>query len=307
MRRRGEDGFTLVEILVVSSLFLVVLAATLSAAASFNRVNITSQSVNDQITRARSGLDRGVRQMRNLARRIDAPVIARASSDDFIFQTSDPQRTWVRYCLQTRPDGKVWLWSLNTPNPVSAEMSGPCPGTGWTRYDAVAENVTNLTAGRNVPLFTFGCVSGAPAGCPVDSTDYGRIRMVSMELLIDDNPRTNPPEARVSSTVYLRNQNEPPTATFTARPAGTRQIILNASASFDAEGRNLRFLWFRAPAPPFTCDLPPIAAPLLWQGVTFNYTFPSSDGPSGTVRAMELVVCDPGSLQARFTANVTIP
>jgi hypothetical protein len=248
-----------------------------------------------------------MRQLRNLARRIDVPVISRANPGDFIFQTSDPQRTWVRYCLQTRTDGRIWLWALTTPGSVSAAMSGTCPGTGWTRMDAVATNVTNLANNRNFPLFSYQCVKGAPVTCPAGAADYGRIRTVAMDLLLDDNLARDPKEARVSSAIYLRNQNEPPVAAFTSRPAGTRAIILNASSSYDAEGRNMRFLWFKAPAPTFTCDDPPVAAPLLWQGVTMTYTFPQSDGASGTSKTMELVVCDPGGLQARVTASVMIP
>lgn len=308
MRRLGtQHGFTLTEVLVVSSLFLLILTATLTGVANYNRLNHQTSNLNHQVDHARQGMDRAMRQLRNLARRIDVPVIARAERSDFIFQTSDPQRTWVRYCLQTRSDGKVWLWSLTTPGSVTAEMSAACPGAGWSRQEVVAQNVTNHADGRSFPLLTFTCVKTAPAGCPAGAGDYGRIRSVAMDLLIDDDLRRRPAEARMTSAVFLRNQNEPPTATFTARPSGTRQVILNASASFDAEGRNLRFLWFRAPAPSFTCDLPPVADPLLWSGVTLTYNFPLLDGPSGTQKPMELVVCDPGGLQARFTAQVTIP
>ncbi len=90
MRRliRDQRGVTLTETLIVSTLFLVVLSATLMSGANFNRLNHENQRVNDQVERARRGVDRGARQLRNLARRIDAPVIARAAHNDFIFQTS---------------------------------------------------------------------------------------------------------------------------------------------------------------------------------------------------------------------------
>lgn len=308
MRRRVTDerGFTLVEMLVVSTLFLVVLTAVLDATASFNRLNHQNQQLNDQVDRARRGIDRGVRQLRNLARRIEAPVIARAESSDFIFQTSDPQRTWVRYCTALQADGRTWLWSLTSPGEVTSSMSGPCPGTGWERRDLVATNVTNYAAGRSFPLFSYGCVKTAPAGCPSGAADFGRIRTVGMDLLIDDNLTKRPPEARVTSGVYLRNQNEPPVLEAKSRPSGSRQVILNASASYDPEGRNLRFYWFRAPAPAFTCDVP-APAQVLWSGVTYTHTFLPTEGEPGTLRPIELVACDPGGLQARVTVQVAIP
>lgn len=301
-----ERGFTLVEIMIVSALFLVVLSATLTAAANFERLNTGSQKLNAQVDHARRGMDRTVRQLRNLARRIDSPVIERATADDFIFQTSDPQRTWVRNCLQARVDGTTVLWSLTTSSAVTDAMRGPCPGSGWTRSDRLAENVTNLAAGRNFPLFRYACVQSAPSDCPASDDDLSRITTVRMDLLLDDNLTTQPKEARVTSGVFLRNQNEPPVARFSWRPLSTRQVLLNASASFDPEGRTLRFLWFRAPAPSFTCDQASPAG-LLWQGVTLPHTFLSTEGASGALAGIELVVCDPGDLQSRATEQVTIP
>lgn len=307
-RQGSQLGFSLVEMIIVSSLFLVVLTTTLTAVANYNRLNHVNQHHNEQVEQARRGIDRGVRQLRNLARRVDAPVIARADAADFIFQTSEPSRTWVRYCLQTRPDGRVWLWALTSPADVTPAMSSPCPGSGWTARNVVAENVTNYAGERAFPLFSYSCVSTAPHPCPATTDDFGRIRSVSMDLLIDDNLARSPEEARVTSSVFLRNQNERPTASFTARPTGTsRQVILNASASTDPEGRNLRYLWFRAPAPTFTCDVPPPADLVLWSGVTLTHTFGALEGQAGAQVPMELVVCDPGGLQARFTAKVTIP
>lgn len=307
LRAREEGGFTLVEMIVVSALFLVVLTATLMSTSNFNRLNVQNQRVNDQTDRARRGVDIAVRQLRNLARRIDVPVIARAQPADFIFQTSDPERTWVRYCLQTRTDGKVWLWSLSSPGAVTTGMSGACPGTGWTGRNSIAHNVTNYADGRTLPLFTYTCVKGQPAGCPASADDFGRIRSVGMDLFLDDNPTRKPEEVRVSSGIFLRNQNEGPIACDTWRPTATRQVILNGSCSQDPEGRNLRLLWFRAAAPAFSCDAVPPANLLLWSGVTYTHTFLPGEGASGTQKAFELVVCDPGGLQARHTTMVTIP
>jgi hypothetical protein len=128
-----------------------------------------------------------------------------------------------------------------------------------------------------------------------------------MDLWIDEHFTRRPGASRTSSAVFLRNQNESPTANFTARPFGSREVVLNGSSSVDPEGRTLRFMWFKAPAPAFTCDEGPPAALLLWQGVTMNHVFPASDGASGATSSIELVVCDPGNLQSRISKPVTIP
>lgn len=309
-RPHSQRGFTLIEVLIVSSLFLVVLTATLTAMTSFERVNRDNQRVNDQTERARRAVDRGMRQLRNLASRpvTGVPTISRATATDFIFQTSDPTRTWVRYCSQTVTGGKAKLWAL-TSAASTAPTTTTCPGatTAWPKRDVVATNVTNkAVTGRDFPLFTFArtCPPGSPTTCP---TDLGTITSVSMDLLLDDNLARKPDEVRVSSAVFLRNQNELPVAAFTARGLGSRQVLLNGSSSTDPEGRTLRYMWFRAPAPTFTCTQAAPAASLLGLGVSLNYTFIAGDGNAGQTRDFTLVVCDPGDLQARSTASVTIP
>jgi prepilin-type N-terminal cleavage/methylation domain-containing protein len=299
MRKRRlnlQAGFTLIEVLLVSSLFLVILTATTLSMTAFERNNRDEQRLNDQAERARRSVERGMRQLRNLASRptTGLATIARATPDDFIFQTSDPTRTWVRYCRENRTDGSVWLWSLASPL-NAAPTSTDCPGaqSAWPKRDPVAQNVTNYAAGRTNNIFTYGrtCLDPTVTACP---TALGSITSVRMDLLIDDDLLRKPTDARVSSAVFLRNQNELPTATFVSTAGTGRQVVLNGSNSFDPEGRTLRYFWFVAPAPAsFNCVSPPgdEDPTLLGRGVTLTYT---------------LIVCDPGDLRATFTAPVTI-
>ncbi len=134
MRRSDERGFTLIEVLVVCVLFLVVLGATLTVATYFVRDTRQAEIRNDQVEEARITLDRAARQLRNLAQRVDQPTIALAGDSDFIFQTSDPTRTWVRYCLQTTgtaspTDGRLWEM-VTTSSSVSGAMGGAFPAAG---------------------------------------------------------------------------------------------------------------------------------------------------------------------------------
>jgi prepilin-type N-terminal cleavage/methylation domain-containing protein len=306
-RLAEERGFTLAELAIVSALFLVILTATVSAAAHYQVLSQDNQKSNVEVDEARTSVDKGMRQLRNLARRIDLPVINRATSSDFIFQTSDPARTWVRYCLETRTDGTVWLWSLAMPGTLSTASSSACPGTGWPLRDVVARDVTNTLPGHVRPLFTYGCSATGSSTCPSTTADLGRITSVTMDLTMDEDLDAPPAETRLTSAVFLRNQNEPPTASFSSRPLASRQAMLNASASTDPEGRTLRFMWFRSPAPAFTCDDPVPTSVLLSTGVTMTHTFLATEGAAGTTRPIELVVCDPGGLQARVTNQVTIP
>ena len=308
--QQQQRGFTLIEVILVSSLFLVVLTATMTAMTSFERVNRDNQRTNDQTERTRRSVERGMRQLRNLASRTmgSTATIGRAEPYDFYFQTSDPTRTWVRYCREDVGNGKSRMWSLANPANTAATTTS-CPGTTteWPKRDLVATNVTNTANGRTIPLFTYGrkCTVTSSATC---ATDTSSITSVRMDILVDDDLARTPAEVRVSSGVYLRNQNEFPVAAFTSGPAAqARQVTLNASSASDPEGRTLRYRWFLTPAPAVPCgELPPDGT-LLGQSVTLNYTFPAAAGAAGSTVDFTLVVCDPGDLQHSVTQPVIIP
>ena len=310
-RLAAQQGFSLVELLLVSALFIVILTATVASMSTFERLNADNRRSDDQVERTRRAVERGARQLRNLASRpaTGAATIARAEPFDFIFQTSDPTRTWQRFCTQPKAGGKVWLWSL------ASAAAAPPPGTGcpgpagsWARRDPVATSVTNLLPGRSEPMFTYGrtCPPPAAAACPTSLTS---ITSVHMEVLLDENLRRDPVEVRVGTGVYLRNQNEMPSAKFTVHAAAiSRTALLNASGSSDPEGRTLRYYWFRTDDyEPFACGSQPKDGTVLGQGVTLHYLFPAADGPAGTRKNITLVVCDPGSLQATYAADVAVP
>ena len=60
-------------------------------------------------------MDLAARQLRNLANQDPSQqttTIARALPFDLVFQTSDPSRKWVRYCLDTTGDRRPALERL---------------------------------------------------------------------------------------------------------------------------------------------------------------------------------------------------
>jgi prepilin-type N-terminal cleavage/methylation domain-containing protein len=300
---RDDRGFTLVEVLLVCVLFLIVLGATLTSFNAFERSNARAQKVNEQVEKARNGLDQFARQARNLGKRVTDETIYRAGPDDVIFQTSDPTKTWVRYCLDTTTapatpqSGRLWMLE----NPDGLGGLGACDGAGWTRRTVVAEHVTNAVSSQ--PLFRYSCVRTA-SDCTSSASLFERITGFHADLLVDLDVNVAPRAVRVSSAVYLRNQNEHPQAAFTASRVTTGKVLLNGSSSSDPEGRTLRFYWFKTSAPTFRCDQGPPTGSTYWQGVTLTYVFTES---AGTQVAFVLVVCDPGDLQSTSTQTLTVP
>lgn len=307
---RNQAGTSLTEVLLVSIIFVVVLGATLTAVTGFDRSTNLTRKQHENAEAAREGLDRLNRQLRNLAKRIDQPVIAIATPTDFMFQTSDPARTWVRWCLEPGAGGggTARLWLAQRVAGGAAGAPGACPGAGWDRLTAVADGVVNPIGNRSV--FTYECLPDRGAGCPASAAEFPQIKGVTSQLFIDANPVKRPGEMLVSSGVYLRNQNETPTAAFSWRPSGTpRRVVFNGAASSDPEGRTLKYYWYKgSTVPAFTCDKGPPPTPTFLQGVTPTHTFPSGDGPVGTTVNFTLVVCDPGDLMSPpVTQGVQIP
>jgi len=299
LEERGE--FTLVGLLVAMTLSLVVLGATLDIFASSEKINRDTQRRTDALDRARVGVDRLARQLRNMASPTpDQPrSIDRATARDVVFQTVDPigpnagtntaNVKRVRYCLDA--DGRLWAqnqrWIGAAPGAPSdggtGTTGGACPSAAWSDQTVIADDVTNYLAGHSRPVFSFNPTSPLTA-----------ITSVHVDLWLDLDTSRKPAETVLSSGVFLRNQNRAPTASFTATPSA-QGILLNGSDSVDPEGEPLTYCWYdktlpNVANPPSPCD----PGPLFGTGVTTT-----DDVPSGTQRTVYLVVKDPALLTAR--------
>jgi prepilin-type N-terminal cleavage/methylation domain-containing protein len=313
-RLRCQEGFTLIELLLVCVLFLVLMGATLTAFSSFQRHQRTAERTNDQVETARLAIAHSARQLRNLAKRpdVNSPNIGRAESYDFIFQTSDPAKKWVRYCLDGAAFGgsaggqRLWE-SESSGTSVPAGATGACPGSGWLSQTVVASTIVNRWSGVDRPVFTYMCGAGAPAGCPSGGApDFPRITAVGIDLFVDLDATRRPQEQRVSTSVFLRNQNEAPVAGFSSSPSPPtpRRVLLNGSASSDPEGRTLEYLWYRAPIPAGEARCTDPHPNAIGTGVAMSYTFPATDPASVEIA---LMVCDPGPLSATVSKSVSVP
>ena len=332
-RTDNERGFTLIELLLVMSLGIVILGATLTSFTGYYRNQKTNQQLNDTAQEARDAMDLAARQLRNLANQDPSQqttTIARALPYDLVFQTSDPSRKWVRYCLDTSGTGgagstpsRGQLWEMETATGAapSAAMMSSCPGSvgggsgEWVSQRMVADYVTNRDGGVDRPVFSYSCSALAPAGCPSSSADYTRITNIGAQMWVDVNPGKAPAELRVVSSIFLRNQNEAPVADFSSTSAGTRTVLLNGSSSLDPEGRTLAYDWFLGNG---TITLTPEEACAqeikqkangstliyLGQGTTYRYAVPTGVASPMNI---QLVVRDPGCLYATRTKQVTIP
>jgi hypothetical protein len=199
-------------------------------------------------------------------------------------------------------------------------MTGTCPAPpvsgsspGWAKAEIVASNITNKNNAADRPLF-FNNMAG---------TDTSTITQMRADIYgLFSTAVNNPKETRISTGVYLRNQNQVPTAAIQTQRSSvnTRSYQLNGTTSSDPEGRTLEFTWYKGTpggsATATAAKLPSCAssAPAdqtkstsgeTWTcigfGAVLNYTFPSSD--TSNTMAVALKVADPGGLIGLATVN----
>lgn len=240
-RLREEDGFTLVEVLIVTVLMIVVLGATLGTFESFSQNVRTNEKQNQAQDQARNAMDLMARDLRNLASPSQEQPLALdlMEEQEIIFQSEGrvmpagslnvANTNRVRYCLSPAGDLYRQIQTWTTAAFPAMPPTAGCPGGGWPTTKLVAENVVNDAR----PIFYYN------AALAPDVTE------VTMTLYVDVNVGRTPSESTLQSSVYLRNQNRKPTAVFSLAAAnGGTAIIMNASESTDPEEKPLIFTWY---------------------------------------------------------------
>jgi prepilin-type N-terminal cleavage/methylation domain-containing protein len=314
-RLHEQAGFTLIEVLLASTLMLIVLGASLTGLEQFANTNRVNNEQNDAQETARDSIDKLALQLRNLAlpTTVSPNSIDLASSYDLVFKTAEPGRRRVRYCLKTdapmspgngllyeQTQASTGVGSADPPVPSTAT----CPVTpgsgGWATATVVADHVVNKVGGKDRPIFFFN----AP------SSQLTKITKLRSDLFIDIDSNRRPAETRISTGIFLRNQNQGPTASFSVASGGTgtRRFLMNGSDSTDPEGRTLGFFWFIGGSPNLSdtsnCTSG-LATGCIGVGVTLDYTVATSAGAGS--QTFTLLVKDPGGLTAtsRWSCNPT--
>jgi type II secretory pathway component PulJ len=291
-----EAGFTLTELLVGLTLFIVVLSAVLLSFNTFEVNSNITNARNDAQDRARQQLDALARELRNLASPTpeQPQAVDKATAYDIVFQTVDPTSPGggslntanvrrVRYCLNNATPSNEVLWiqwqTWTTAAAPATPATTSCPDNAWgsTTRRQVAGNVTNQVSGQSRPLFSF------------NSSVATEINRIHADLFIDVTPAGNPTETRLSTGVFLRNQNRKPTAAFDWKTTGSKHVLLNGSASGDPEGDPLTYEWYDEGA----------STP-MGTGITCDCVVAAT----GT-RNITLKVYDPALLVGQTTVSVT--
>lgn len=290
-RLSDESGFTLIELLIGASLMLVILLATLSVTDFFQRQSAQATVRVDSRDRVRFAIDKITKRMRT-AVETSSGMVEVATPTDLVYQviggtvpgSSDTNRTGaqrVRFCFDATTK-KVYRQSTSWTGAAPALPSQPqaCPSSAYSASSTVqAQDVSNGAR----PLFTYDFRSG--------STLLSDLTGVTVSLYVDANGPLPPAEAGLTTSIALRNVNQPPTAAFTDAEVNGH-ILANATPSVDPEGATLGYAWYvDGAATPSSNDVRLDVGGLL----------------RGSTHTVQLVVNDPGGLTDQVTKSITMP
>jgi hypothetical protein len=254
---RAHHGFTIVELLVAMSLGVGLFVLTLTILDVFQRDNRFNLLRNETQDNARIAIDRLARELRNVSAPSvkEAGALEQAESYALTFQTinSTPagkgeieanvtNAMRVRYCLNNSNPSDEILWRetvhWKTALPPALPTSTACPDVNvfdWEHTEQIVTNITNRIGGQPRALFVYG-----PSGASLTS----QITSVDASVYTDLDPGGQPGEREVNTTIYMRNQNRSPVASFTATEVGKHHVYLNASESADPNGLALSYRWW---------------------------------------------------------------
>ena len=290
-RLSEESGFTLIELLIGASLMLVILLATLSVTDGFQRQSAQATVRLDSRDRVRFGIDKITKKMRT-AIGTSAGMVEVATPTDLVYQDTgatapgslDTNRTAVqrvRWCFDATTK-TVYTQKMTWTGSMPALPSQPqaCPSAAYSASSTVqAQNVSNGAR----PLFTYDFRNGSSA--------LSDLVGINVSLYVDANGSLPPAEAGITTSIALRNVNQPPTAAFTDAEVNGH-ILANASPSVDPEGATLGYNWY----------------------VDGSSTASSQDVrldvgglQRGSTHTVQLVVNDPGGLTDQVTKSITMP
>lgn len=196
MQRNTQWGMTLVEVVVTVSITSIVLLALGTAIASFYRNNAYTFAQANQVAEARRGIERMVRDIREMTYADDGtyPLVTMSTSTIGFYSDIDRDDSveYVEFVLASTTLMKYIYDATGTP-PVYNTVTPD-------RQITLSTFVQNVNQGTST--FEYYDTNGAIAGATTTITD---IRYVEVKLIVNVDPIRDPGEFMLRSSAALRN------------------------------------------------------------------------------------------------------
>lgn len=193
---RGEQrGFTLIEALVLLSVFVIIVGAIVSSLRYVYRGQRFAFEQADATRSARTGLERTVRDLRETSYADDGayPIVSLATSSATFYSDydNDDKIERIRYFL----DGTDYKRGI-----IESAGDPPTYATSSEVVTTVSDNVRNNAIGT--PLFTYYDTQGALMS---DLTDIDALAFVVVRIVVNLHPERAPDDFELRSSAALRN------------------------------------------------------------------------------------------------------
>jgi len=225
-RRRREDGFTLIEVLVSMIIMGIVSAMLIGIWIVLTHASAFAQADNTAASTARDALDRVSAELR------DAQPSTTVSTTPFIFTMASPNVCDGYDCTfyssynnaLTKTQSGLSGEAQVLPTSIYLDTSGTTPQKKlyWIRdtngngsFDVgdkkilLASNVVNTAASVNKPIFTYvfrDSSGNYTTATSLNSTSVKTLVAINVELVVDSNLNDKPTYVDLVSTVRPRNQ-----------------------------------------------------------------------------------------------------
>ena len=192
----GSKGFTLVEMLVVISLFSLIMLAMTSSIASLYRTNARAFAQSYEVFHARHGIEAATRDIREMTFGDDGtyPLVAMSSTSISFFSDIDRDNSveFVKYVLSTTTLYRYVYHATGTP----VIYSSTTPDATYTISEYVQNNL------QSTSTFRYFVDGGKPAVATSTVTD---IRYISLDVIVNVDPNRDPGEYTLHSSISPRN------------------------------------------------------------------------------------------------------
>lgn len=198
LEKHRNAGFTLIEAVMVSVIFTLVMFAIMQSILTFYKYNAYSIAQSYQVNHARRGMDIMVRDIREMTFADDGTFpLARMEANRIGFYSDidrDNSVEYVEYQLSTTTLRKRIYGATGNP---------PVYGTTPESTHILSEYVQNLT--QSTSTFSYFNSLGQPVTSSGDITD---IVYVTAQIIVNIDPVRDPGQFKLRSSAALRNLKE---------------------------------------------------------------------------------------------------